>query len=131
MTAHPQKLASDAAETLDVPAHSSDAQFLAHVDDLERAGRAMIDAGKAQIDAGKAQVAQGSTQLEICRALRNQRRAAEAAEMAGDLVSVANVAKILGKSKAAIRMKVFRMRVGVKVGASVHIHRGVIGSLYA
>jgi hypothetical protein len=130
MTAHPRNCASDAAEALDDPAHSSSTEFLAHVEALERVGRAMIDAGKAQIDAGKAQIAQGSAQIESCRALRNQRHAAQAAEIAGDLVSVANVAMMLGKSKAAIRMKVRRMRVGVKVGGSVHIHRGAIGSLY-
>ena len=40
MTAHPRNLARDAAEMSTIPAHSSDAEFLAHIDGLELVARA-------------------------------------------------------------------------------------------
>jgi hypothetical protein len=115
MTAHPRNCASDAAETLDVSAL---------VDDLERAARAMIQAGNAQI-------VQGEAQLESCRALRAQCHASDAADMASDLIPVTKVAQLIGVSKEAMRMKVRRKGVGIKVGGRLHVHVSAIGSLYS
>ena len=123
MTAYPRNLARDAAETPSVPACSSDAQFFAHVDGLELTARAMIEAGRAQIDAGNAQ-------LESCRALRALGPASAAANIAGELIPVASVAQMIGTTKAAIRMKVRRAKVGVKMGGRVYVHRSAIPALY-
>ncbi len=124
MTAHPRNLARDAAETPSVPACSSDAQFFAHIDDLERSCLAMIEAGRAQIEAGNAR-------LESCRALRALGRASAPADIANDLIPIASVAKMIGVSKAAMRMKVRRARIGVKIGGRIHVHRTAIPALYA
>ncbi|HEY8126152.1 MAG TPA: hypothetical protein VIF88_12130 [Methylocystis sp.] len=124
MTAHPQNWARDAAEVSAIPVNSSDAEFLAHVDGLERAARAMIEAGRAQIDAGNAQ-------LESCRALRALGPASAAANIAGELVSIGSVAQIIGVSKDAVRMKVRRAKIGVKRGGRVYVHSAAIPALYA
>ena len=124
MTAHPRNCASDAADMLDVPAHSSDAEFLAHVDGLELAARAMIEAARAQIDAANAQ-------LESCRALRTLGRASAPADIASDLVPIGSVAKMIGVSKDAVRKKAWRKGVCVRVGGRLHVHRSAIGALYA
>ena len=124
MTAYPRNFARDAAETPNVSTCSNDAQFFAHVDDLERAGRAMIEAGRAQIEAGNAQ-------LESCRALRALGRASAPADIASDLVAIASVAKMIGASKAAVRRKAWRKGVCVRIGGRLHVHRSAIGALYA
>jgi len=106
------------------PAHSSDAEFLAHVEGLELAARAMIEAGRAQIDAGNAQ-------LESCRALRALGPASAAANIAGELVPIGCVARMIGVSKDAMRMKVRRAKVGIKMGGRVYVHSAAIPALYA
>jgi hypothetical protein len=115
MMAHPRNCASDAAETLDV-------SML--VDDLERTARALIEAGKAQIVHGEAQ-------LESCRALRAQCHASGAADMASELILASKVAQLIGVSKEAMRMKVRRKGIGVKVGGRLHVHVSAISSLYS
>jgi len=123
MTARPRNLARDAGEMSTTPAHSSDAEFLAHVEGLELAARAMIEAGRAQIDAGNAQ-------LESCRALRLLGRASAPTNIASDLVPIASVAKMIGVSKAAVRRKAWRKGVCVRVGGRLHVHQSAIGALY-
>jgi hypothetical protein len=124
MTARPRNLARDAGEMSTTPAHSSDAEFLAHVEGLELAARAMIEAGRAQIDAGNAQ-------LESCRALRALGPASAAANIAGELVPIGCVARMIGVSKDAMRMKVRRAKVGIKMGGRVYVHSAAIPALYA
>ena len=117
MTAHPRNCAREVLATPGAPACSSDAEFLAHVEGLELAARAMIDAGNAQ--------------LESCRALRALGPASAAANIAGELVSIGSVAQIIGVSKDAVRMKVRRAKIGVKRGGRVYVHSAAIPALYA
>ena len=123
MTADPRDCAREVLETPGAPACSSDVEFFTHVDGLELAARAMIEAGRAQIDAGNAQ-------LESCRALRLLGRASAPTNIASDLVPIASVAKMIGVSKAAVRRKAWRKGVCVRVGGRLHVHQSAIGALY-
>ena len=82
------------------------------------------------IEAGKAKIFQGNAQLETCRALRALRFTSETANMASDLLSVSNVARIFFTSEEAIRKAAWRKKVGVKLGGRVFIHRSALGALY-
>ena len=56
--------------------------------------------------------------------------AAEAEPAPPEMLSVANVASLLGISKDAARMAISRRGAGVKVGGRVHVPRSVLPTLH-
>ncbi len=118
MTAHPENRASAAAETLDVPAHSSDAKIFALLDDWDRGARATI--------------AQGNAQLASCLALRALLSAAPRSDgCAGERpISLRAAAEIVGVDKRAMRAKAKRHGVSFFQGDRLFILPSALAGLY-